>query len=99
MIYNHSLLKGLGWILLLCLSEPYLFTKTRLYSNWKKKYLLKAKLEATKEAYGLFANIYISNFEDSEKMNIFHRGIEYAEAGGVSLYSTLSNIISFFYHL
>lgn len=93
-LYNQSLIRGLLWILLLCVSELYIAIKTPLYSKWKNKFLLNAKLEATKEAYQLFENTYISNFEDSEKMNVFNRGIEYAEKGGVALYSLLANIIS-----
>ena len=93
-LYNKSFIKGMFWILLLCVSDLYITIKSSLYSKWKNKFLLNAKLEATKEAYHIFENTYISNFEDSEKMDVFHRGIEYAENGGVALYSLIANIIS-----
>lgn len=96
-LYNKSLIKGMFWIIFLCICELYIAIKSRLYSKWKDKFLLSAKLEATKEAYRIFENTYLSNLEDSEKMNVFYRGIDYAEKGGVALYSLISNIISVFF--
>lgn len=95
-LYNRSLINGMLWIAFLCLCELFLTSRSRLYSKWKEKFLLAAKLEATKEAYRIFEHTYMSNMENSEKANVFHRGIDYAEKGGVALYSLISNIISVF---
>lgn len=91
---NKSLTKAMSWIILLVVSQVYIYIRSQLFFKWKQKYKLEAEFVSIKDAYNKFGTAYISFFEDDNKMDIFHRGIRYAENGGHATYALLLNALS-----
>ena len=91
---NGSLIRALNWIILLVLSQIYIYIRSQLFLKWKQKYMLEAEFAALKDALNKFDTAYISFFEDNNKADIYYRGIQYAENGGHAAYALISNIIS-----
>ena len=91
---NGSLIQGLNWIILLVTLQLYMYIRSELFLKWKQKYMLEAEFVALKETLNKFETAYISFFEDDNKMDIFYRGIQYAENGGHATYALILNILS-----
>lgn len=59
---NKSLAKGLGWIVLLVISQVYVYIRSQLFFKWKQKYELEAEFVSIKDAYNKLKTTYISFF-------------------------------------
>lgn len=97
---NKSLVHGMMWILLMYFIQIVASGRAHIFSYLEEKLILRAKNEAVKEVYYRFGQLYLSYFEDNEKMNIFERGVSYAETGGEAFFrmviDCISVLISFF---
>ena len=98
-IYDRDLKTAFFWILVLIISTITYSVISQLVTLYREYICSKCKLEAKISGYKHFQNLYLSYFEDNEKMNTVQRAMSYADNGGNSFYifltSLFSTIISF----
>lgn len=86
--------KAIRWIILLVLGQL-LFVAISNINNIIREYCCaNAKLVVKEKTYKHFLSLYLSYFDNSEKLNCIQRAVSYGENGGTSFFMFLISIIT-----
>lgn len=86
---ERSIQKAIMWILLLIIST-FIYELLKIIFNKQKLIVMStAKLSAKIHALNHYQSLYLSYFENNEKMNIANRAMSYAEKGGDALFNQI----------
>lgn len=89
---NQDLIRAILWIVILISCRLFNVFANQTLTIYRNHYYAKAKVETKKKIYEELNNIYISFFDNSERLNNFSRAFAYNDTGGTIL---MDSVISF----
>ena len=90
---QHNLFSGILWICLLIICRLFNFLSNQYLTVYRNHLYSLSKIESKERAYAKLKELYLSFFDNPERLNRFNRAFSYNDSGGAVF---IDSIISFF---